>query len=130
MMDANDIAADAPSASRRILVVDDHPDGAEMLRMLLELEGHEVAVAHDGVSALETASTFAPSVVILDIGLPGMDGYEVARRMRRDPSMRSMRLIALTGYGQAADTQRARDSGFDSHLVKPIHLDSLRPLLD
>lgn len=98
--------------------------------MLLELEGHEVAVAHDGPSALDTARTFAPTVVILDIGLPGMDGYEVARRMRQDAAMQSVRLIALTGYGQAADTQRARESGFDSHLVKPVHLDSLRPLLD
>jgi CheY-like chemotaxis protein len=129
-MGAGDGGAAGAPAPRRILVVDDHPDGAEMLRLLLELEGHEVAVAHDGPSALETASTFAPTVIILDIGLPGMDGHEVARRLRQDPAMESVRLIALTGYGQAADTQRTRDSGFDSHLVKPVHLDALKPLLE
>jgi CheY-like chemotaxis protein len=129
-MGANGDATETAPTPRRILVVDDHPDGAEMLRMLLELEGHEVAVAHDGLSALERVRTFAPSVVILDIGLPGMDGHEVARRLRQDPMLQSVRLIALTGYGQPTDTQKARDSGFDSHLVKPVHLESLRPLLD
>ena len=111
---------------RRVLVVDDHADGAEMLRLLLEHEGHEVEAAGDGVTALALAASFKPEFVILDIGMPEMDGYEVAQRLRRDPATASMTLIALTGYGQDADAQRSLDSGFDTHLVKPVNVASLR----
>ena len=114
---------------RRILVVDDHPDGAEMLRLLLEHEGHDLEVAHDGATALALATSSRPEIVILDIGMPEMDGYEVARRLRQDPAMASVRLIALTGYGQEADTQRSHESGFDNHLVKPVNLEALRKVI-
>jgi CheY-like chemotaxis protein len=118
-------ASDAPKAAagRRILVVDDNQDSAESLALLLELKGHEVRTAFAGPAALDIASTFQPEVVLLDIGLPGMDGYEVARRLRAGND--GSRLVALTGYGQDDDRQRSRDAGFDHHLVKPVDLDEL-----
>jgi PAS domain S-box-containing protein len=116
-------AADAASSVRpcaRIVLVDDNADVAESLSMLLELLGHRVRVAVDGPSALELARTAVPDVMLIDIGLPGMDGYEVARRVRRDPALGGVALIALTGYGRDEDRERARDAGFDHHLVKPV----------
>ncbi|HEX8434648.1 CHASE domain-containing protein, partial [Archangium sp.] len=107
------------SEGRRVLVVDDNVDAAELLGEVLELDGHQVSVVHDGMAALECMESFAPEVVFLDIGLPGLDGYEVARRLRRRPSGAAVRLVALTGYGQASDRQRSREAGFDTHLVKP-----------
>jgi CheY-like chemotaxis protein len=109
--------------------VDDHPDGAEMLRLLLEREGHDVDVAYDGATALALAASSKPEFMILDIGMPEMDGYEVARRLRQDPAMASVRLIALTGYGQETDAQRSHDRGFDHHLVKPVNVETLRRIL-
>jgi len=117
------------SRSRRVLVVDDNVDAAELLGEVLELDGHEVSIAHDGVEALERAGSFTPDVVFLDIGLPGMDGYEVARRLRERLGKATPRLVAVTGYGQAGDRQRSREAGFDAHLVKPAELDTVRALV-
>jgi len=104
----------------RVLVVDDNHDAAESLAFLLSLEGHTVVVAYDGVAALSEAAKFQPQIVLLDIGMPGMDGYQVARALRAGESTRSMKIIALTGYGQPDDHERACAAGFDDHLTKPI----------
>jgi signal transduction histidine kinase len=114
---------------RRILVVDDLQDGAEMLRLLLQHEGHDVTVAHGGAEALALAISLRPEFVILDIGMPEIDGYEVARSLREHPDMSSVTLIALTGYGQEGDARRSHASGFDCHLVKPANVEALRRLL-
>ena len=113
----------------RILVVDDSTDGRERMAELLRLAGYRVAEAADGHEAIRIAPGFRPDVVLLDIGLPGMDGFEVARRLRELPETRTATLIALTGYGQREMQERSRDVGFDHHLVKPVHLDALEPLL-
>jgi signal transduction histidine kinase/DNA-binding response OmpR family regulator len=105
---------------RRVLVVDDIVDVADTTAAMLGLSGHEVRVAHDGLEALAQLEAFLPEVVLLDIGLPRLDGYEVARRMRQSPAGRDVLLVALTGYGQPADRQRGRDAGFDEHLLKPV----------
>jgi two-component system CheB/CheR fusion protein len=107
-------------ATRRILVVDDNVDGRETMAILLELSGHEVRTAEDGPSALRVAEEFRPDVILLDIGLPGMDGYQVAQRIRANPALHSIRLIALTGWGQDSDRERSQNAGFDLHLVKPV----------
>ncbi len=113
----------------RILVVDDNEDSARGLGRLLRRAGHEIALAHDGAAALEVATGFLPDAVLLDIGLPGLDGYEVARRLRTMPGPDRARLIAVSGYGQESDRQRSRAAGFDAHLVKPVDLAALRSLL-
>jgi CheY-like chemotaxis protein len=118
------------STSRRLLVVDDNKDAAESMSMLLQMWGHEVAYAYDGPSALETARQWQPEAVILDIGLPGMDGYEVAERLRTLPRGKDAVLIAITGYGQDDDRRRSRRAGIDHHLVKPVAPDALRTLID
>lgn len=115
---------------RRLLVVDDNRDAAESMSMLLEMWGHEVAFAYDGPSALETAEQWQPQAVFLDIGLPGMDGYEVAARLRELPQAKGAVLIAITGYGQEDDRLRSRQAGIDHHLVKPVAPDALRNLID
>jgi signal transduction histidine kinase len=111
----------APEAARgcRILIVDDNHDAAESVARFLELEGHEVKTVNDGPQALASVPVFAPQVVVLDIGLPGLSGYEVARRIRAVPAMREALLVALTGYGQKEDQQRALEAGFDRHFIKP-----------
>jgi signal transduction histidine kinase/ActR/RegA family two-component response regulator len=115
---------------RRILVVDDNVDSANALgKMLTRLYGQEVRVAHDGLKALEIASEFGPEVILLDIGLPGLDGYEVARRLRSKPGFEAVVLVALTGWGQEQDRQQSREAGFDQHLVKPVAPEMLRELL-
>lgn len=114
----------------RILVVEDNADAADTLRDLLELFGHEVEVAYTGSEGLEAAHQFHPEVVLCDIGLPGMDGYAVARRLREDPETAASRLVALTGYGRDADRQLAQEAGFDLHLVKPVAPDELRQRLE
>jgi signal transduction histidine kinase len=118
--------AAAPRAMR-ILVVDDNTDAADSLTLLLKLDGHETQSVYTPADALERARSFEPEVILLDIGLPGMDGYEVARRIRSHGSR--ARLVALTGYGQSEDVQRAREAGFDEHLVKPADPDELRQKL-
>jgi PAS domain S-box-containing protein len=117
------------NAARRVLVVDDSADAADSLAMLLELEGHEVVTAYSGSAALEVAERVHPEVAFIDIGLPQMDGYEVARRLRASDSGRMMRLVALTGYGQPDDRDEARRAGFDHHLVKPPDLQSVDAIL-
>ncbi len=114
----------------RIMVVDDNSDAAESVAMVLSELGARVAVAHDGVTALESAELFEPSVVLLDIGMPGIDGYAVARAVRANPRLKHVVLIAVTGWGQMQDRQRSHDAGFDYHLVKPINFDSLREIFD
>jgi two-component system CheB/CheR fusion protein len=116
--------------ARRCLLIEDNADAAETMGLLLELYGHEVRIAHDGREGLETARRFLPEVVLCDIGLPnGVDGYEVARRMRQDPALRAISLVALTGYGQEDDQRRAREAGFDVHLTKPADPEKLQRLL-
>jgi DNA-binding response OmpR family regulator len=110
-------------SARRILVVEDHVDSAEMMAEVLRDEGHEVFLAFDATSALQIAGTESPSLVLLDIGLPGIDGYEVARRLREAGV--TERIVALTGYSAEADRARALASGIDEHLVKPIDLAQL-----
>jgi CheY-like chemotaxis protein len=119
----------APPSEKSVLVVEDNVDAALTLVDLLRLWGYEVEVVHDGPAAVEAAPRCRPQVVLLDIGLPGMDGYEVARRLRAAPETRGALLVAVTGYGQEGDRVRAREAGFDHHLVKPVDLDGLRRLI-
>ena len=114
---------------RRILVADDNNDALESLATLLELSGHQVYTAANGAVALESAEQHRPDVALLDIGMPKLDGYEVARRIRAQPWGQGMTLVALTGWGQDSDRRRSQEAGFDSHLVKPLDLDKLTELL-
>jgi CheY-like chemotaxis protein len=118
-----------PAGCLRVLVVEDEPDGGESLRQLLLLYGHQAEVARDGPAALALAERFLPDVVLLDIGLPGTNGLEVARRMRQNLGLTDALLVALTGYGQDEDRRRSHEAGFNAHLVKPVDLDSLEKLL-
>ena len=113
----------------RVLVVDDNTDSAQSLANLLELSGHETRRAHDGASALKAALAWRPEAVLLDIGLPGLNGFEVATQIRQDPALASMLLVALTGYGQEADMRRSREAGFDHHLVKPANFAEIEKIL-
>jgi CheY-like chemotaxis protein/two-component sensor histidine kinase len=124
-----DAPASALLSSCRILVVDDNRDAADTLALLAAAWGAEVRVAYDGARALEVVPAFNPDVVLLDLGMPGMDGYEVARRVRRLPDGRDIQLIAVTGWGEEKNRQLTRDAGFDHHLVKPVAFSILRELL-
>lgn len=115
--------------SLRVLVVDDNVDTANSLEMLLSESGYEVRTAHDGPTALEAALDYRPHVVLLDIGLPGFDGYEVAKRMRQQPVLQNVVLVAMTGYGQEPDRQRVQAAGFDHHLVKPARFEQIQIIL-
>jgi len=119
-----------PGRRRRVLAVDDNRDSAESLRMLLELWGHDARCAFDGREALDLAEQFEPEVVLLDIGLPGMSGYDVAASLRASPALRQATLIAVTGYGQEQDRRQVRAAGFDHHLVKPVDPDALERLMN
>ncbi len=126
--------AEAPHAAaherkRRILVVDDNIDAAESLAMLLSMQGHDVLTAHDGLEALGQIPRFRPDVVMMDLGMPRLDGLEAARRLRALREGRDIQLIALTGWGQDSDRERSREAGFDAHLVKPIDPGALTELL-
>ena len=114
---------------RRVLVVDDNVDAAESMSALLEIWGHEAHACHDGPTALKAVARLRPDTVLLDIGLPGMDGYEVARRLRADADSPVRLLAALTGYGQEQDRERSAAAGFDIHLTKPVDPARLRALL-
>lgn len=114
-------------ASRRVLVVDDNVDAAELMARALVMMGHEAEVVVDGPSALSRAASFQPDVVLLDIGLPVMDGYEVARRLKRE--IPTAYIVAVTGYGQASDEERSREAGFDRHVVKPVELAVVRDIV-
>ena len=122
-------AEEAPRTQRRILVADDNNDALESLATLLQLSGHEVYTAANGAVALESAEQHRPEVALLDIGMPKLDGYEVARRIRAQPWGQRITLVALTGWGQDSDRRRSQEAGFDSHLVKPLDLDKLTELL-
>jgi len=114
---------------RRILVADDNPDALESLAMMLEIMGHEVRMAHDGLEALEAAIDFQPDVVLLDIGMPRLNGYDTARRIRQEPWGKNVLLVAVTGWGQETDKRQTKEAGFDLHLVKPIDPDVLATAL-
>jgi signal transduction histidine kinase len=115
--------------ARRILVVDDNQTNAEIMALMLRLNGHEVRTAYDGPAALDSARGQPPDVVLCDIGMPGMSGLEVARLLRQDPGMKDALLLALTGYGSDEDRLRSQEAGFNAHLVKPVDLDALQALL-
>jgi CheY-like chemotaxis protein len=109
-----------------VVVIEDNADIRETMRMLLTLWGHEVLLAGDGRSGVDLVTRERPDVALVDVGLPGMNGYEVARAIRREAAQRAIRLIAVTGYGQPADVEAARQAGFDAHLLKPINPDTLQ----
>ncbi len=114
--------------ARRILVVDDNEDAAWLLAEALRLSGHEVCVSHDGLSALELAREFSPQIAFLDVGLPGMDGYELCRHLLGLPA--KPRIVAVTGYGQASDRALAHEAGFDLHFVKPVSLHDVEQAIE
>ncbi len=117
------------TSARRILVVDDNIDGAESLAMLLTIQGHDVRTAHSGPAGLDAAREFGPDVLFLDIGLPGMNGYEVAQRLRENPAHRGLVIVALTGWGSEEDRRRSRETGFDDHLTKPVEAERVAEIL-
>jgi PAS domain S-box-containing protein len=119
----------ARGPARRVLVVDDNRDGAESLATMLRLLGHEIHIAHDGVQAIEVAQQFRPEVILMDMGMPKLDGLDATCRIRSEPWGKAMTIIALTGWGQANDRQRSREAGCDGHLVKPVYLPDLEKLL-
>jgi CheY-like chemotaxis protein len=112
----------------RIVIVEDNPDAAQSLAMFLQMVGHDIRIAHNGVEALEATETDVPDLMLIDIGLPGIDGFEVARRIRARPALRGAVLMALTGYGSSEDRERALAAGFDGYLVKPVDPDELLEL--
>jgi CheY-like chemotaxis protein len=116
-------------APRRILIGDDSADAAESSAMLLRLDGHEIQAVFDGPSALNAAASFKPEIVLLDIGLPGLNGFEVARRLRELPGGRQILVVAVSGYGQTQDRHQSRDAGFDQHLVKPVDGEQLSAVI-
>jgi two-component system CheB/CheR fusion protein len=125
------MSVDGPRAGTgaRIVVVEDHPDAAESLVLLLELLGHDVRVFGEGLSALNAVHADPPDLMVVDIGLPDINGYEVARRVRRDPALRDAILVALTGHAQDEDKEEATAAGFDHHLVKPVEPRALEALV-
>jgi len=122
-------AAAKPPRGVRVLIVDDNIDATSGLSRLLQLDGYDIRVAHDGRTALVIAAAHQPEFVLLDIGLPDLDGYEVARNFRGDPRHRDAVIIGISGYGEEDHRDRAQAAGFDHHLVKPIDLDALRTIL-
>jgi CheY-like chemotaxis protein len=128
-LDVNDADEMMRIAPQRVLIADDNRDAAESLGMLLRMDGHEVIVTHDGPGALSAFGDFDPDIVILDIGMPGQNGYEVARQMRERIGDKPLKLIAVTGWGQDNDREKALQAGFDSHLTKPVDPESLTKLM-
>jgi PAS domain S-box-containing protein len=124
-----DAALLAAGRSLRILVVEDNEDTAEMMRIILEMQGHAVEAVHSGPAGVEAALAFRPDVAVLDIGLPGLDGYQVAQRLRQEPSLAGLELVAASGYGQDSDRRRSREAGFDHHLIKPVDVRELMKIL-
>jgi CheY-like chemotaxis protein len=117
------------SSARTVLVVDDNPDVAESFALLLEIWGHQVHVVYNGETAITTCAQLRPEIVFLDIGLPGIDGYETARRLRQTEAGRNVYLVAVTGYGQEEDVAQATAAGFDAHLLKPVVPEALEACL-
>lgn len=120
--------AEPTGRSLRVLVVDDNVDTAVSLEMLLRDSGYDVRMAHDGPTALEAVLGYRPNVVLLDIGLPGFDGFEVAKRVRQQPVLQNVLLVAMTGYGQESDRLRSKEAGFDHHLVKPVRFEKMQQI--
>ena len=120
----------SPDLARRILIVDDNEDAAEMLSETLRMKGHDTRIAHDAPAALQLAEGFNPEFAFLDIGLPVMDGYELAGRLTKLPGLGGIQLIAVTGYGQESDRQKSRAAGFHHHLVKPVDLDAVASIVN
>jgi CheY-like chemotaxis protein len=118
-----------PQPSRRVLVVDDSRDGADSLGLILQALGAHPSVVYDGESALALLPTFQPDIVLLDIGMPGLNGYDVARRIRAERAFDRIVLVAVTGYGLEEDRRRCAEAGFDHHLVKPLEVDALERVL-
>jgi CheY-like chemotaxis protein len=125
---SEDRSADLQS-DRRVLVADDNEDSAQSLAMMLKMMGSETKTAHDGVEALEVGAAFEPHLVLLDIGMPRMNGYDTARRMRQESWGGSAMLVAMTGWGRDIDKRRSQEAGFDEHLVKPIEMEALEMIL-
>ena len=126
-----EVESGAPMPARRVLVVDDNTSAAQSMAMILKLEGYDVQVAFDGVSGLEAVRSFQPAAILMDIGLPGIDGYEMARRIRQDPELNSGLdlLAAVTGYAEPEARRRSQEAGFDQHLVKPVDPEDVLALL-
>jgi two-component system CheB/CheR fusion protein len=118
-----------PATEARVLIVEDNADAAESLMLLLELLGLQVRTAPDGPAALDAARASRPDLMLIDIGLPGMNGYELAEQIRHDDALRGVTLVALTGYGQEEDRQRALAAGFDHHMVKPINVQEVEKVV-
>lgn len=129
MHDPSSVSPTASVTSRRILVVDDSIDGAEAMALLLKFDGHDTRTAHNGHDAVNEARAFLPEVVFLDIGLPGKDGYDVARELRAEPGLREAVLVALTGWGTEEDLRKSKEAGFDHHLVKPVPPEVIETML-
>jgi two-component system CheB/CheR fusion protein len=128
--EAYSVSTITPTGPIRVLIVEDNRDAVESLRDLLELSGCSVAVARSGPEALEVGSQFRPEVVLCDLGLPGLNGYQVAAELRRNPITAKARLIAISGYGQDEDMRRSREAGFDLHLTKPVDFEELQRFLE
>jgi len=122
--------ADESAHGKRVLIVEDNVDSADTMQLLLQISGYDAHTAYDGTAALAVAREFGPQVILLDIGLPHKDGYEVARDLRALPETRSAFLVALTGYGQEEDRVRASEAGFDAFLVKPVEPGALEKLIE
>lgn len=129
-MNINAADSSTTDTAPRVLVVDDNKDSAQTLGMMLKIMGNDVRTAHDGLEAIETASDYRPHVILLDLGMPKLNGYDVCRRIREQEWGADMLIIALTGWGQAEDRQRTKEAGFDHHLVKPVDVAKLNELLD
>ena len=125
----SDSSGESAARIHRILAVDDNQDAVDILARTLQLKGHEVQTAYDGIEAVDVAARFKPDIVLLDIGLPRLSGYDVARRIRQLPDGKSTILIAITGWGQEEDRRQSQQSGFDMHLVKPVDPIALLKLL-
>lgn len=130
-IESADLSSDVKAPARcRILIADDNVDAVDSMQMMLELLGNEVSVARDGLQAVEAASVFRPDIILMDLGMPRLSGYEATRCIKRQPWGASIVVVALTGWGQESDRQRSREAGCDHHLVKPVALSDLQALLD
>ncbi len=129
MHDPSSVTSATTANSLRILVVDDSIDGAVAMALLLKYDGHDARTAHNGHDAVVEARAFLPEVVFLDIGLPGKNGYEVARELRAEPGLQDVVLVALTGWGAEEDLRRSKEAGFDHHLVKPVEPELIEAML-
>lgn len=129
-MNPQDTSSSTTDTVPRVLVVDDNKDSAQTLGMMLKIMGNDVRTAHDGLEAIEQAADYRPHVILLDLGMPKLNGYDVCRRIREQDWGSDIMIIALTGWGQAEDRQRTKEAGFDHHLVKPVDVAKLNELLE